>query len=130
MVESELTVIPIIEESAEVKKRVIDRGGIRITKRVHEREEVIDETLHQERVAVERVPINQRVEQAPTVRRDGNTLIIPILEEVLVTEKRLMLKEELRVTIERTSRRQPQSVIVRREEAVIERIDATERKEK
>jgi stress response protein YsnF len=52
--------------------------------------------------------------------------IIPILEEVVVVEKRLVLKEELRVTMQRVSRRQPQSVTLRREEAVIERIDVTQ----
>jgi uncharacterized protein (TIGR02271 family) len=96
---------------------------------VHEREEIIDEPLRQERVAIERVPINRAVDHAPTVRREGDTLVIPILEEVLVVEKRLMLKEELRVTLQQTDRRQPQSVTLRREEAVIERIDATDRKE-
>ncbi len=42
MAEPELTVIPVIEESAVVTKRVVDRGGVRITKLVHEREETID----------------------------------------------------------------------------------------
>ena len=124
MAESEFTVIPVIEESAVVTKRVVDRGGVRITKLVHEREETIDEPLSQERVTVERVQVNQPVDHAPTVWRDGDTLIIPILEEVVVVEKRLVLKEELRVTMQRVSRRQPQSVTLRREEAVVERIDA------
>jgi len=124
MVETELTVIPVIEESAVVTKRVVDRGGVRVTKLVHEREETIDEPLWQERVTVEWVQVNQPVDHAPTVRRDGDTLIIPILEEVVVVEKRLVLKEELRVTMQRVSRRQPQSVTLRREEVVVERIDA------
>jgi len=124
MAEPEFTVIPVIEESAVVTKRVVDRGGVRITKLVHEREETIDEPLWQERVTVERVQVNQPVAHAPTVRRDGDTLIIPILEEVVVVEKRLVLKEELRVTMQRVSRRQPQSVTLRREEVVVERIDA------
>jgi len=129
MAESELTVIPILEESAVVTKRVVDKGGVRITKLVREREEIVDELLRQERVTVERVAINQPVDHTPTVRREGDTLVIPILEEVVVVEKRLMLKEEVRVTMQQTSRRQPQSVTVRREEAVIERIQVTDGKE-
>lgn len=124
MAEPEITVIPVIEESAVVTKRRVERGGVRIIKRVHEREEIVDEVLQQERITVERVLMNQPVDHAPAVRRDGDTLIIPIIEEVMVVEKRLMLKEELRVTMRKESRRQPQSVILRREEAVIERIDA------
>jgi|SRR5581483_7411917 len=126
MAEPELTGIPIIEESAVVTKRVVDRGGVRVTKRVREREEIVDEPLRQERVTVERVPINQLVDRVPTTRRDGDTLVVPVLEEIMVVEKRLVLKEELRVTIRQESRRQPQSVTLRREEAVIERIDATD----
>jgi len=129
MAESELTVIPILEESVVVTKRTVDRGGVRITKLVHESEEIVDELLRQERVTVERVAINQPVDHTPTVRREGDTLVIPILEEVVVVEKRLMLKEEIRVTMQQTNRRQPQSVTVRREEAVIERINATDGKE-
>jgi len=129
MAESELTVIPILEESVVVTKRTVDRGGVRITKLVHESEEIVDELLRQERVTVERVAINQPVDHTPTVRREGDTLVIPILEEVVVVEKRLMLKEEVRVTMQQTNRRQPQSVTVRREEAVIERINATDGKE-
>lgn len=129
MAESELTVVPILEESVVVTKRTVDRGGVRITKLVHESEEIVDELLRQERVTVERVAINQPVDHTPTVRREGDTLVIPILEEVVVVEKRLMLKEEIRVTMQQTNRRQPQSVTVRREEAVIERINATDGKE-
>jgi hypothetical protein len=51
------------------------------------------------------------------------------VEEVLVTEKRLVLKEELRLTLERTEERKPQTVILRGEEATVERLDPSGRKE-
>ena len=129
MAEPEFTVIPLVEESLAVHKRLVDQGGVRIHKHVHEREEVIDEPLRQERVTVERVALNQPIDHAPTIRREGNTIIIPILEEVLVVEKRLVLKEELRVTMQQSSQRHPQTVVVRREEAQVDRLAATERKE-
>ena len=34
----------------------------------------------------------------PNIRHEGDTMIIPVVEEVLVTEKRLVLREEVRVT--------------------------------
>jgi stress response protein YsnF len=52
-------------------------------------------------------------------------MIIPITEEVLVVERRLMLKEELHVRRKRTRISQPQRVTVREEQAEIERIPAT-----
>jgi uncharacterized protein (TIGR02271 family) len=129
---SELTqkkVIPLIEEEVVVEKRSVDVGGVRITKHVREQEKIIDELLRKERISVERRPVNQRVEVAPRVRREGDTLIIPLVEEVLVTEKRLVLKEELRLTLERTEERKPQTVILRGEEATVERLDPSGRKE-
>jgi stress response protein YsnF len=73
--------------------------------------------------------MNQRVETAPQVRREGNTLIIPLLEEVLVVEKRLILKEELHLTVEQTEGHKPQTVRLRREEATVEHLHSPERKE-
>lgn len=92
------------------------------TRRVMEREETIDEPLLRESVEVERVPINRIVAEAPPSRQEGDTLIIPVLEEVLVVEKRLMLKEEVRITRTQTEVHQPQAVTLRTEEAVIEGI--------
>ncbi|MDB5301088.1 MAG: hypothetical protein JWO87_2751, partial [Phycisphaerales bacterium] len=62
------------------------------------------------------------VEVVPEVRREGDTLIVPLVEEVLVVEKRLVLREEVRVTTRRSQTHQPQRVTLRSEEAEIERI--------
>lgn len=92
------------------------------TLRVTKREETVDELLLRESVEVERVPINRIVAEAPPSRQEDDTLIIPVLEEVLVVEKRLMLKEEVRITRTQTKVHQPQAVTLRTEEAVIEGI--------
>jgi uncharacterized protein (TIGR02271 family) len=78
--------------------------------------------LHDE-VVVERVPINRVVEGPVSVRSEEDTLVIPLLEEVLVVEKRLLLKEEIRITKQRVETHAPQRVTLRREEAVVERIN-------
>jgi uncharacterized protein (TIGR02271 family) len=129
MSEDESKVIPIIEEEVLVEKRVVESGGVRVSKRIHEREEVVDEPLRQERVMVERRSINQRVEKAPTIRREGTTLIIPVVEEIMVVEKQLFLKEEIHITTQQTEVRQPQKVILRREEAIVNDLEPPERKE-
>ena len=122
-------VIPVIEEELLIEKRVVESGGVKVSKQVHEHEEVIDEPLRQEQVTVERHPVNQRVETAPSIRREGTTLIIPIVEEVLVIEKQLVLKEEIHITMQQTEVRQPQTVKLRREEAIVERLEPLNRKE-
>jgi hypothetical protein len=42
--------------------------------------------------------IDRGVDVAPEVRVEGNVTIIPVLEEVLVVEKRLVLKEKLHIS--------------------------------
>lgn len=113
--------IPVIEERAQVGKQVVETGKVRITKRVSEHEEVIDEPLLREQAAIERVPVNRYVEQAPQPRQEGDTLIIPVVREDIVVQKRLVLVEELHVTKEVVEARDPQTVTLRREEVEITR---------
>jgi uncharacterized protein (TIGR02271 family) len=120
--EEEQIVMPVIAETLDVQKRKVETGGVRIKKIVHEREEVVDEPLMREEVQVKRVPINRVVEAPVPVRHVGNTMIISLLEEVLVVEKRLMLKEELHITKGEIETFKPQRVTLRTEEAVVERV--------
>jgi uncharacterized protein (TIGR02271 family) len=115
-------VVPIVAEQLEVQKRKIEAGGVRIRKTVREREEVVDEPLLREEVQVRRVPVGRVVEGPVPVRHVGNTMIVSLLEEVLVVEKRLMLKEELHITKEQVESYRPQRVRLRTEEAVVERV--------
>jgi len=117
------TVIPVVQEEAVIRTRKIDRGGVRIHKQVNEREEVVQQPLTRETVNVERVPIGQVVDIAPGVRQEGDTLIIPVLEEVLVVEKRLVLKEELWVTRRQVTETEEVRVQLREEEVTLENIE-------
>ena len=119
-------VMPVVAETLDVQKRKVDTGGVRIKKVVHEREEVVDEPLMREEVQVKRVPINRVVDAPVPVRHVGNTMIISLLEEVLVVEKRLMLKEELHITKGEIETYKPQRVTLRSEEAVVERVGEDE----
>lgn len=121
--EDDLMVIPVIVESAEVTRKRTTKARVRVHKQVHQREQQIDEPTFEEEVHVEHVPVNQVINEPPKVRYEGHTMIIPVLEEVLVVEKRLMLKEEVRVTRRRKTTRQPQTVNLRSEEVNVERLE-------
>lgn len=116
-------VVPVIEETLDVHTTSVETGRVRIHKTVHEWEETVDPPLLHDEVVVERVPINRVVEGPVSVRSEEDTLVIPLLEEVLVVEKRLLLKEEIRITKRRVETHAPQQVTLRREEAVVERIN-------
>lgn len=115
-------VIPVVEEVLEVARRREEIGRVRIQKRVHQRAEVVDEPLLHDEVTVTRVPINRVIEQPVEARQEADTLIVPVLEEVLVVEKRLLLVEEVHITRRTVETRQPQEVTLRREEVIIERL--------
>lgn len=119
---SRSAVIPVIQEQATAYKRVVETGKVRISKHVREYEELVDIPHFQEEVKVERVPVNQLVETAPSVRTEGDVTIIPILEEKYVLEKKLVLVEELHIRKERNESHQPQKVKVLKEEVEVNRI--------
>lgn len=113
--------VPVIAEQLDVTKRQVTRGTVHVRKRVRERDEVVDEPGFEEYVDVERVPINKPVDGPVEKRQDGDTLVIPILEEVLVVQKRLVLREEVRITKRRREVHHQQSVSVRRDEVTVSR---------
>ena len=115
-------VIPVVTEELVVGRQAVETGRVRVTKVVHEEQETVDQPTVTEEVVVERVPVNPFVEAAPAPRQEGDTLVLPVLEEVVVVQRKLLLKEEVRVTKRRTESRQPQTVNLRREEVKIERI--------
>jgi uncharacterized protein (TIGR02271 family) len=116
-------VVPVLQEALDVHTSPVEAGRVRIRKIVHEHEELVDPPLLRDEVVIERVPINRVVEGPMSVRSEEDTLIIPVLEEVLVVEKRLLLKEEVRITTRRIETHRPQRVILRREEAAVDRIN-------
>lgn len=122
IVESDQMVIPILAEQIRIARKKVLTGGVRVHKTINERTEIVDEPTLREDVAIERVAVNQFVTQAPPVRYEGDTMIVPLLEEVMVVEKRLVLREEVRVTKARATVRNPQPVVLRSETATLERI--------
>jgi len=120
-------VVPVVAEEVEVGRRRVETGRVRVHKTVRTTEKVVDEPIVREEVEVERVPINRVIDAPVGPRQEGDTLIVPLLEEVLVVEKRLMLKEEVRITRRRVEQRSSQTVILRSEEATVERVDAEAR---
>ncbi len=113
-------VIPVIEETATIGKKTIETGTIKIAKSVVENKEVIDVSLLSDGYVIEHVPMNTIHEQAPQTRQEGDTLIVPVLKEVLV--KRLMLVEEIRITKKVTERTEQHQVFLKTESVTVNRV--------
>jgi uncharacterized protein (TIGR02271 family) len=109
-------------EELDVQKRTVETGTVRITKVVRERETLVDEPLLRENVAISRLPMQRVVEGPIPIREDNGTTIISVVEEVLVVEKRWMLREEIHIRKRRTETHQPQPITLRSEEVQVERV--------
>jgi uncharacterized protein (TIGR02271 family) len=120
--QDEPMVVPVLVEELEVQKRPVETGKVRITKVVHERETTVDEPLWHDDVAITRVPIQRVVEGPVPVREENDTTIISVVEEVLVVEKRWMLREEIHIRKQRIETHQPQRITLRSEEVQVERV--------
>ncbi|WP_426173933.1 YsnF/AvaK domain-containing protein [Massilia sp. TWR1-2-2] len=124
-VEGDLT-IPVHQEQVDVSIRTVDTGrGVRVTTSVTEHPFEVGETLHRDDVGISRVAVGQFVTgtDVPAPRYEGDTYIIPIIEEVLVVERRLRIKEEVHITKVKREDRHTETVFLKAEEVRVERFD-------
>lgn len=114
-------VIPLLGEEVAVTKQVVETGRVVVTRVTREASELIAEPLATETVEISRVPIGRQVEQMPAVREEGDTVVIPVVEERLLVERQLFLKEEVRVRRVRTASTHQENVILRHHEVTVNR---------
>ena len=117
-------VLPLLAEEIAVSKQVVETGRVQVTRVTREREQLIDELLAHQTVEIERTPMARHVEAMPAIREEGDTVVIPIVEEVLVVERRLFLKEEVRVRRVRSTEIHQETVTLRHHEAVVTHLPA------
>jgi len=118
----ERIVIPVLAEQAQVHLQREHTGTVRVRKVVHQVTEPVAAQGYREVVETTRVPVNQVVEAAEAPKTVGDLLVIPVYEERLV--RQLVLVEEIHVRRRRESFEQTVATSLRREEAIVERLDA------
>lgn len=115
--------IPVVEEQVKIGKKEVETAKVHISKKVHEELKDVDIPFMHEEVEVERVAMNKHVnEPPPPVRYEGEKMIISVLKEEVVVQKRLVLVEELHVTKKQVETHQKQSIPLKKEEVHIERV--------
>jgi uncharacterized protein (TIGR02271 family) len=126
---SQTVVIPVIEEQFIVSKRQVETGRTRVSKRVNRVKSVVDEPLVKKNYDVKRVPVNRVVEAPAGPRQEGETLILPVYEERVFVEKRLVLVEELHVTRNIDEIHDPHEFELLQEIVTVERTGGEHRRE-
>ena len=123
---AEAEVVPLVEEEARIGKRQVSTGKVRIRTAVESIEELAHADLRGETVEVTRVPVDRIVDEPPPTRTEDGVTIIPVLEEVLFVEKRLVLKEELHIRRQATTETVEVPVTLRKQRAIVERVAGEE----
>lgn len=119
--EQDVAAIPLVEERVSVTKREVETGRLRIEVSVEERQDTIPVDLAYDELEIERVPVNKPVSQLPGVRVEGSTTVIPVVEEVVVVEKRLVVVEEIHVRRKSLTETREIPVTLRSEQVRIDR---------
>jgi len=120
--QNKATSIPVVEETIQIDKELIEKGTTRFIKKVDEETVDIPLLFRTQQYSVERIPVNQYVEQAPpAIRYEGKTMIISIVEEEAVIQKRLKVVEELHVTSSEVEKITNVEVNLKKERVIIER---------
>ncbi|GGI73271.1 hypothetical protein GCM10007973_07780 [Polymorphobacter multimanifer] len=116
-------VIPIIEERLRVGRREVETGRVRVDIKNDHHDVLVDEALLRGSVTVERVAIDRHVDSVPDIQDDGTTIIIPVVEEVLVVEKRLILREEIHIHRSARVDQHQETVRLTHQRAIVTRVE-------
>ncbi len=118
--------LSLLEEQISLVRRRIAGDTIRVSTVTNRVEKHVAEAIVHERVEVEHVAIGRPVDVVPPVREEGDVTIIPVVEEVVFIEKRLIFKEEVHLRRVRVPDVHREVVTLRQQDVVVERIQPGE----
>jgi stress response protein YsnF len=111
-------------EDVTVSRRTVAGDTVRLGTVTRERDHHIDESLSHVQVEVERVPIGRPVTAVPPTREEGDTTILSVVEEIIVIERRFILKEEVHIRRVHVAERHQETVVVREQSVEVSRVEA------
>jgi uncharacterized protein (TIGR02271 family) len=115
------------EEEVSFDRERVETGRVRVRVVTREHDETVETPLARETFEIDRVPVGREIEAMPAPRQEGDVTILPVVEEVMVVQRKLVLKEELHLRRVRTTEQHRETVRLRRQEAVVERLPVDQR---
>ena len=110
--------VQVGRERVVVGKVDVERVAARVSLRTETADVPVSEELRTESVEVERVPVDRIVAEPPAARVEDGVTIVPVVEEVLVRQFRIV--EEVRLVPRVETTVHEETVTLRRQEAVVE----------
>lgn len=121
------TSIPKIEENLEVGKREVERGGVRVRSRIVERPVEENVRLREERIHVERTPVNRPATEADINRLQDRDIELTERAEVPVVNKEARVVEEVKLSKDVEEHNETIRDTVRNTEIDVDKLDRTDR---
>lgn len=120
-VNAERTTFSVVEERVAVQIEEQETSTVRVRTVTRKELTEIPIILRSSTVQVERIPVHRFVDAPFAPRQEGDTLVVPIFEYVPVTEMKLVLKEEVRITTIITEKTDVHLAELQHRDVVIER---------
>ncbi|HEY0655543.1 MAG TPA: DUF2382 domain-containing protein [Chryseosolibacter sp.] len=115
-------VIPVIQEQVSVEKEVVTTASLCVSKTVEEVRQPLSALLMSESYDVQRVSKQEILTEAPDrYRQLPDRIIIPVVEEQVVVQKRLVLVEEIHLIRRETKREFHDDITLKKEIVKVER---------
>ncbi|NEN24275.1 YsnF/AvaK domain-containing protein [Cryomorpha ignava] len=113
--------IKVHREDFNISKEVVEKGKVTIRKTVKTETSNHEIPLVHEKINIEEITVNKEVAEMPKIRKEGNTTIISVVEEVAVVTKKLMLIKEIHITKEQVEKIENIETALRKESVSIDR---------
>jgi uncharacterized protein (TIGR02271 family) len=114
-------IIPVIQEQVIIEKEVVETGKVKVSKTVSEETASLNIPLIQESYDVQRRPVKEVLDTPPGIRYEGETIVVPVMREILIVEKKYELIEEVRLTKRTSSVPHIQEITLLKEHVHVER---------
>lgn len=118
---TEIGRLPLVEEVVRIRRRR-RRQRVRVAVTTAEEARALEAVIRRRHAEIERVPIGREVEKPPPIRREGDTIVVPVLEERAVVVHRLVLTEEIRFHLRTEEETVSLPARVRRQSVAVERV--------
>jgi uncharacterized protein (TIGR02271 family) len=116
-------VIQVVQEDLQVGKKTVETGGVRVRSRIVSRPVEESIRLREERVTVERTPVNRVINTGDLNTFQEQNIELTETAEIPVVQKEARVVEEVRVTKDATEREETIHDTVRNTEVDVENIE-------